>query len=132
MREQLKLLPLEKLEKIVLNGEEFQKSRVDEHEVRIGSKMYDIAHVEVIGDSVIVYALHDAREDSLLTFISFIINEPINKKEMKQIAQFLLLVYLPPNGLLCFTPVLKHKPHTRYTNPYHDLVTAEFFTPPRS
>ena len=132
MREQLKLLPLEKLEKIVLDGEEFKKSRVDEHEVRIGSKMYDIARVEILGDSIIVYALHDAREDSLLTFISFLINEPVDKKEMKQIAQFLLLAYLPPNEPICFSPVLKHKPNTRYTNPYHDLVTEEFFTPPRS
>ena len=132
MREQLKLLPVEKLEKILLSPEAFENARVDEHEIKIDGRMYDIARVQIHGDQVIVYALHDAREDSLLTFISFIIKEPINKKEMKQIAPFLLLVYLPTEVVHYVSPVREHKPSTQVINRNHDLVEQEFFTPPRA
>lgn len=132
MRERLKLLPSEQLEKIFLSADEFKKCRVDEHEVKVAGRMYDIARLQIRGDSVIVYALHDAREDSVLTFIGFIINEPINKKEMKQIKEFLSLVYLPTTILHYFIPSLQHKPDTRFAYFYRDLVTQEFFTPPRS
>jgi hypothetical protein len=132
MRERLKLLPSEQLEKMLLSADEFRKCRVDEHEVKVAGKMYDIARVQTRGDSVIVYGLHDAREDSLLTFIGFILNEPISKKEMKQIKEFLSLVYLPATTLRYCIPERQPKPDTRFVYFYRDLVTQEFFTPPRS
>jgi len=132
MRDQLKLLPSEKLQKIHLTLEEFEKSRVDKHELKIEGRMYDIGRVQIHGDSIIVYALHDESEDSLLTFISFIINEPIHEKEMKLIAQFLSLVYLPSAMPHYISLASQHKPNTKYKNPYQDLVYQEFFTPPRS
>lgn len=131
MHEQLRSLPAEQLEKIYLSPEEFVRVRVDEHEIKIGGRMYDIARVHTEGDSIIVYALHDAREDNLLNFVSFIINEPISKKEMKQFAQFLLLLYLHATVLQYVIPELEYRPNTRYINHFQDLVTQKFFIPPR-
>jgi hypothetical protein len=70
MREQLKYKPDEELTVFTLTPDEFLKIKVDDQEVKVDGKMYDIARIEKKGDKLVVYALHDEAEDNLLAFLS--------------------------------------------------------------
>jgi hypothetical protein len=68
-REALKYLPDSELDHFVLSPQEFKKARVNEREVLINGKMYDIARVHTGSEMIEVFALHDEAEDDLLAFI---------------------------------------------------------------
>jgi hypothetical protein len=59
MREQMKHLPADQLDVLHLSYQEFLDARVEEHEVKVKGKMYDIARIEQSGDRVTVFGLHD-------------------------------------------------------------------------
>ena len=62
MKAKLRTLPDEELEILVMRQENFNKARVEEDEMEVLGKMYDIARIKESGDTVIVYALQDAEE----------------------------------------------------------------------
>lgn len=73
MRAALRTQPDEKLEVLQLSQSEYKKARVDDHEIKVHDRMYDIARVEQKGNKVLVYCLHDEDEDSLLTLLDSIL-----------------------------------------------------------
>lgn len=81
MREQLRHLPAEQLTLFTLTPEEFKQARVEDHEIKVNGKMYDIARVEVQDNLIQVYALHDEAEDNLLSFLSELVNRSTNDKK---------------------------------------------------
>jgi uncharacterized membrane protein len=70
MRALLKTLPEDKLIRISLTKREFERVRVEEHEIKINGKMYDIARVKLEGEIFHVYCVHDEAEDNLLSFLN--------------------------------------------------------------
>jgi hypothetical protein len=52
---------------------DFERRRVEDHELEIDGKMYDIARLVRVGDGVSVWALHDTAEDNLLSFLSAVV-----------------------------------------------------------
>lgn len=98
MRAALKDLPKEQLEVFSMSQQEFKKVRVDEHEIKLEGKMYDIARIERDHDLVVVYAVHDKAEDNLLSFLDEIAKRPLQdrKSPPSQILQFIGLTFLPP------------------------------------
>lgn len=67
-------LPDDELDLIVLTPDSFQQARVDEHEIKVDGKMFDIARtVEKHGD-VYVYGVYDEDEDNLLLFLDTVLN----------------------------------------------------------
>jgi hypothetical protein len=97
MKAKLKVLPEEKLEKIILYKNDFTKIDFDENEVELNGKMYDIAKVVEYSDHFIIYALHDQSEDSLLSFLDEITKRSSDSKERvpSQLLQFLSLIFIP-------------------------------------
>lgn len=97
MRDQLKDTPLSELQKLDLTLNRYNQSRVGEDEVKIDGKMYDIATLQVKGDRVVIYALHDSDEDSLLSFLDAIIMRSHRDTEPLPSGLFALagLQYLP-------------------------------------
>lgn len=97
MKAKLKELPAEKLELIKLSSIAFKKARVDEHEIKVNGKMFDISRIEKSGDSYFVYCLHDKAEDGLLAFLDKILSTPLkDKKAPSQVLKFTSLTFILP------------------------------------
>lgn len=107
MRLTLRLRPDDQLEVLRLTKKKYTEARVDEHEVRVNGKMYDIARMKISEDSVIVYALHDEKEDDLLTLMGEIISKPLKDRSSMpvEIVQFLTLLFVQPQSATDFFSV---------------------------
>lgn len=100
MRAQLKFYPSDQLQCIKLSAIEYKKSKVDEHEIRVDGKMYDISRIQFEGDSVFVYGIHDKAEDSLLAFLDKILSLPLkDKRGPNQVLKFTALTFILPVAL---------------------------------
>jgi hypothetical protein len=101
MREALKVAPIDSLQVLILTTEQYKTSKVDEHEVRVNGKMYDIARIKLIQNKVHVYCIHDKDEDNLIVFLSEIISKPLKDKNNipQPILKFLALSYLLPENV---------------------------------
>jgi len=99
MRVKLKDLPEEELELIKLSFTEYQKAKIEEHEIRVEGKMYDIARVEEKNGVILVYCLHDKAEDNLLAFLDKILTLPLkDKKAPPQLIKFVSLSFIVPQA----------------------------------
>lgn len=101
MREQLRHLPAEQLTLFTLTPEEFKQARVEDHEIKVNGKMYDIARVEVQGNLLQVYALHDEAEDNLLSFLAEIAKRSAHDKKPvpSHLVQLLTLQFVSDTSL---------------------------------
>lgn len=129
MRAQLKYLPEEQLQLIKLSTTEYKKAKVDEHEIKVNGKMYDIARIQVKTDSVLVYGLHDKAEDSLLAFLDKILSLPLKDKNApNQVLKFTSLSFIVPevlqhNTSRCVIPVAKTGYLVSHTQFIHNPVS---------
>jgi hypothetical protein len=107
MRQALQLRPDDQLEVLRLTKKKYTEVRVDEHEVKVNGKMYDIARMKISDDSVIVYALHDEKEDNLLALMGEIISKPLKDRSSMpvEIVQFLTLLFVQPQSATDFFSV---------------------------
>ena len=98
MKAKLRALPDEELEILVMHLEDYNKARIEEDEMEVHGKMYDIARIRERGDTVMIYALQDTAEDNLLAFMDAIVKRPLQDKSSipAQILQFISLTFLPP------------------------------------
>lgn len=97
MRAKLKELPSEKLELITLSKHEYQLAKVEDHEIKVDGKMYDIARLKEEDGKILVYCLHDEAEDNLLAFLDKILSLPLkDKKVPSQLVVFTSLSFIVP------------------------------------
>jgi hypothetical protein len=98
MRAALQFLPDHELQKFTLTTKAFKDALVDEGEIKIQGKMYDIARVSASGDRITLYAKHDEKEDDLLALINDVISKPLpdDKAIPASIVGFLTLVFVKP------------------------------------
>ncbi len=96
MKMALKNLPDEKLEVFSFSRNDFNKAKVDDDEIKINGKMFDIARRKVQGDTIIIYALHDKAEDNLLAFLDEIVKPASHDRSSPptQIVKFITLTFL--------------------------------------
>ena len=73
MRENIAFLPPNEFEVFELTFEEYDRVRMDDHEVKINGRMYDHATPRIENGMVILYAKHDAAEDNLLSLVEEIV-----------------------------------------------------------
>jgi hypothetical protein len=133
MREALKSKPTQELDVLELTVAEFQSARVDEHEIKVNGKMYDLARVEKKGDCLLVYCLHDEAEDNLLTLLDSILkNASKDKKPVPGSALAQLLLSIPSYSSLRFSPaVTEVERNTPYRNSCSVAIRAILAPPPR-
>lgn len=133
MREQLKYLPEEQLTRFKFTEAELKKARVEDHEIKVAGKMYDIARIMKQGNLIIVLALHDEAEDNLLTFLSEMVSRSANDKKPVpvQVEQLLTLSFLP----VSLTAPQNSYSEIKHLTPYYKLCSTVYFTlelpPPR-
>jgi hypothetical protein len=134
MREQLNHLPDDQLTLLTLTTEEYHKAKVDDHEVKVNGKMYDIARVIFHKDNVLVYAIHDEAEDDLLSFLDEIVKRSANDKKPlpSQLVQLLTLIFLPTENQLPVNSSVAFIHATKYTQSYLAFARLIDSPPPRS
>jgi hypothetical protein len=117
MRSQLKHLPAEKLQVLILTKADFEKAKVGDDEIKVNGKMYDIARVEKENQRIKIYCIQDGAEDNLLSFLDEVLkNASRDKKSIPSgvftfisQADIPLVVTLPPNTfsqIKAYTPYL--------------------------
>lgn len=97
MRARLRTLPEEQLSRLVLSRETYEASLVEEDEISLNGKMYDIARIIVTKDAVIAYAMHDEKEEDLMALASEIIAKPFkqDRNVTGSVIHFISLTFLP-------------------------------------
>lgn len=132
MRSQLRNLPTEELDLLTLTPEEFQKARVDEHEVKVDGKMYDIARVEKRDNTILVYCLHDAAEDNLFAFLNKILTLPLKDSHVPNgVLHFYSLNYLPAHWSFIVPEVMPSTPFTVYSEMISEYSPVIIGPPPK-
>lgn len=126
--------PTEQLERLLLLPDEFVKARVDEHEIKLNGRMYDIARVDHTATHVVVYALHDSAEDNLLSLLDAILKNAA--KDKKPVPGMSLAQWMAeaPHGVAwkpgsCYAFII---PATRYLFSLSGFIPAIISPPPRS
>jgi hypothetical protein len=132
MREKLKALPSDELELLTLSPEEYHKAKVEEHEVKVDGKMYDIARVEKLDNTILVYCLHDAAEDNLLAFLDKILSLPLKDKSVPNgVIQFYALHFLPVHWNFVIPEFVTPQSFTAYAGISSQYISADIFYPPK-
>jgi hypothetical protein len=133
MRKELKQKPLYELQKLTLSIEEYTRSKVGDDEVNVGGKMYDIARMEAFNNEIVIYALHDEAEDSLISLLNTIIKRGDDDK--RPVPQSLLallgLHYLPSVFHLINHVLLNSKASTHYLVSIYSFYPNLLSPPPR-
>ncbi|MBS1545024.1 MAG: hypothetical protein JST14_15415 [Bacteroidetes bacterium] len=97
-KEQLSLVPFDHLSRLQIPAKSFNREWLSDLEFKWEGKMYDIAKLEMDGDFVIVYALHDADEDELLSLLDTVLrtSQQDQKPVPDAVVQFLSLIFVQP------------------------------------
>lgn len=135
MRAKLKTLPDEELTRLVLSNEDYRKSLVEEDEIKVNGKMFDVGRIQVLKDSVIVFVVYDEKEDDLLALVNEIISKPFDKDPgvTGSVLQFITLVFLPGQNVGNFLGnghIVKHD--SVYFISITDSVLRHEAPPPRN
>ena len=116
-----------------LTSAEFNSALVDDHELRIDGKMYDIIRVEQVGDCLMVYAWLDHEEGELLELLSHIFHddqEESQKGELSNsISQLLCLNFTFPENLIPEPQQLSPIPPDLYSVNHISFI-SELESPP--
>lgn len=96
-RAELRKKDVSELEVITLSLKQFKRVLVEDDEMELNDKMYDIARTVIKGDTIVVYCLHDSNEDNLLSLLDSILsNSTKDKKPVPaSVLGFLNLMCLP-------------------------------------
>jgi hypothetical protein len=115
MREGLHHLPDHKLEVLTLSLNEYKEAQVDDDEIQVNGKMYDIARMKISRGSVKIFCIHDEKEDDLLALLSEIISKPIKRDGIPDaVLQFITLLYVAPPQVALFNTVANKQFFTVY------------------
>jgi len=83
-----------RFEKLILTKDQFQNSLVDDKELFVNGKMYDIKETRFIKDTVEIIAYHDAKEDGLISIIeNFFDRENSGNDFSVKVLKLLVTVY---------------------------------------
>jgi len=114
-RAALRHLPDTSLERFEFPVEVFRNVRVEDDEIRVNGRMYDIARTEKTTDTVVVWALHDEAEDDLFAFINKVMDNAgqDDRQVPADLTQFLSLQFLTPATILIpEVPAVHSRHHT--------------------
>lgn len=133
MRAAIRTLPDHKLTRLALAHQAYRKSIVEEGEIKVDSKMFDVARVKQQGDSVIVFALHDEKEDDLLAFADEIISKPFEQDAgvTTSVLQFISMMFMPGQHVDVFSPDANDIHHaSKYVDSNLSIAQARGTPPP--
>jgi Fic family protein len=132
MRQALKRRPDHELEILTLTQRQFEDALVEEDEIRVAGKMYDIARIERSGDDLRIYCLHDEKEENLLALLQEIVSKPLKDRSSMPVA---IMDFLALNFILPFEDIVfKNSSTAIQSGSFYQLPLDKFFhdilTPP--
>jgi hypothetical protein len=92
------------LEKLTLTIDEYRQSRIDEHEVKVNGKMYDVKEKIFHKNHVVLLAFHDVKEENVISVIGncFSGSRSSNKQIPAHVLKLLVSVYTLPGFAVSF------------------------------
>ncbi|MDZ4757184.1 MAG: hypothetical protein SGJ10_03465 [Bacteroidota bacterium] len=119
-------------EKFTLSRNDFEKGKINDDEIKINDRLYDIKSVNMIGDKVEFLAFNDTDEEAVLAKIKNIVNanSEQNTELPNQLIKLLSLIYLPAN--YCHHPVFAGLQQNFFHNYSETIIshTSEICSPP--
>jgi hypothetical protein len=99
--------PDKELQLLKMTRGQFEDALIEENEIRVEGKTYDVARLKKAGDSLYVYGMHDQAEDDLFTTISKLVADPLkNQNNTPQpVIKFMSLIFLIPANETLFKPL---------------------------
>ncbi len=120
------------LQKMTLSVAVFESSKINPHEIKIDGLLYDLHSVKQHGNVVEVWAVNDVKEESILSYIKKLTENPTksDNKNSHHILKLLTAIYLPVQ--LNFQCKLKLMPEKQYCLFFESILTAskEIWLPP--
>ena len=101
-------------QKLTLSLGDFQKSRINAHEIVFNGKMYDLRSINISGDKAELLVINDTREENIIENIknSVNTNNQQNKGLPHLLANLFTLLYIPTVSNLSF--LLKEKQQNNF------------------
>ena len=93
-----------KSETVILSVKDFNKARKGKHEMKWQNRMYDISKVEFKNNTVVIYCMHDKKEDKILKAISGLMKHGNHKAVSFKFFVFLCDNFSPLTGIKYFAP----------------------------
>ncbi|MFN8342847.1 MAG: hypothetical protein U0V64_14385 [Cyclobacteriaceae bacterium] len=123
----------DQLQSIHLTAAQLEEALVEEDEMKLNGRMYDIAAIQKTGDRVVVLCLHDEKEDSLLSLLDGIIqNATRDKKPVPpSVLGLLSLTAEIPSHLVIQVEVLSGENNTQWQPLVSSFQKSPFAPPPR-
>lgn len=87
-----------RFQQLTLSLSDFQKGKINDHEISIKGKMYDVKSIEIRGNKVELLVINDTREENILEDIKKSINtsNQQNKEHPYHFVKVLTLLYITP------------------------------------
>ena len=99
-------------QKITLSLSDYQKNKINAHEISIKGKMYDVKSTHISGDSLELLVVNDSKEENILEKIKEFKQETSGQNHSlhNQLKQLLSLTYLSPNtdGIFIISSLSMH------------------------
>ena len=132
MSETLKTLPDEKLEIIILPQATYLEAIVEEGEIKVDNKMYDVARVSLRNGFAIVSCLHDTKEDNLFLLLGEIIAKPLGSDHQvpANFVAFLTLIFVSTSAIFAFARPCSEIEKIQHYQPYFLAISLEKTGPP--
>jgi hypothetical protein len=126
-------IPKSDLTHFVFSAKEFNSLKIEEHEIQVEGRMYDIAFTESGGSVIHVYALHDAAEDNLLAFVKTVVKQVDDDNQQPEFCfvNYLTLLFTAPEQTEIPTntaEIILFEVGHRFSIP--ENIQAEIFHPP--
>ena len=85
-------------QQLTLSFNDFQKGKINAHEISFDGKMYDIRSIKISGDKVELLVINDTKEENIIENIKRSVNpnDQQNKGLPSQFVKLLTLVYVVP------------------------------------
>lgn len=134
MRREISQLPLPQLTRFEFTPHEFRKAKVDDHEVKVEGRMYDIARIEFFNHRVVVFAKHDAAEDNLLWFFNEVFARSWNDDQTSptSLTHFISLTFIVESCTMLKIELQKDIHHTVMRESYYSIDCSLESPPPKS
>lgn len=121
------------VDKISLSGSDFEKARINSHEIIVDGKLYDIKSVVNSGNTVEISVINDTREENILENIrDFVKNTGKGDDQLpNKLVKLLTLDYIYYESTEYLLTVELPNPHCHLSEKIISAYPALIFPPPK-
>ena len=132
MKETLKSIPEEKLEILKLTPKQYEEAIVEDGEIKVNGRMYDVARISKLNGILKVYCLHDEKEDNLFALLDELVAKPIKNQSSipSEVFEFLSLVFIDTTVSPDFFTAESDSEQNNYYHFSLKTILLELTTPP--